>query len=456
MEIIEINSRIGWRLINDNVVAFNCKNQKIVIWNEAASIIWQKLVSGQKYDQVIKWLSTEYDLSVKIAKKDVDTFLQEAVQMGFLKLDNRHLQVDKHNNALGTETEGENVLLAIEMEAIKHLIPFAATFETTYTCNEKCIHCYMERNLPSLRLSEIKRILGELAKERCLFLSLTGGEFFIRKDAIDIVKYASSLHFVIDILSNGTLISEETATTLAKYSVRRVQVSLYGATTEIHDSITRLSGSFQKSLDGIKNLRKAGVKVEIAFPMMQINFNERYKVKKLTEELDCVLSPSPIITARNDGSQDTFNLRLSDRQIEEFLADEDFSALYAGRKPFQDHQFYLGLSDISNAPPCYSGFNSCAITPSGKVLPCNQLLYEVGDLKGDNFSEIWHNSLGLQYLRSLIISKLTKCSKCQLLTSCARCPGLAFLEGSDLLGPSPENCRITTLNHLIQNNKERR
>ena len=95
----------------------------------------------------------------------------------------------------------------------------------------------------------------------------------------------------------------------------------------------------------------------------------------------------------------------------------------------------------------YSGFNSCAITPSGKVLPCNQLLYEVGDLNKNSFSEIWHNSPQLQYLRSLTIGKITKCSKCQLLDSCARCPGLAFLEGGDLLGPSPENCRIANLNH---------
>lgn len=454
IERIEINSRIGWRLINDKIIAFNCANQKIVIWNETASIIWQKIVFGLKYSQIVKWLSTEYGLSAKNAKKDVNAFLQEATQMDFLRFDNQHLRVDMYEEDMGIETEGENVLLTIEMEAIKHLIPFAITFETTYACNEKCIHCYMERNLPSLKLFEIKRILNELAEIGCLFLSFTGGEFFMRKDAVDIIKYANDLHFVIDILSNGTLISEEISTILTKYSVRRVQISLYGSTQKTHDSVTLLPGSFQKSLKGIENLKKAGIKIEIAFPMMQGNFNERYEVKKLTEKLGCVLSPSPIITARNNRAQDTFNLRLKNRQIKEFLADEDFSVLYAGRKPFQDHQFYLGLSDISNAPPCYSGFNSCAITPSGKVLPCNQFLHEVGNLKENSFSTIWHNSKSLNSLRLLKIKNLTNCQKCGMLMLCARCPGLALLEGNNLLGASPENCRITKISKDLKERRE--
>ena len=451
---IKINKRTGWRLINDKVVAFNCSNQKIVIWNETASAVWGKIVSGAKYSQIVKWISNEYRIDAVTAKKDTDAFIYEAMQMGFIEINGQQIKNDGHSEYASTETEGENVLLAIEMDAIKHLIPFAITFETTYACNEKCVHCYMGKRQFSLRLFEIKRILNEIAEEGCLFLSFTGGEFFMRKDAVEIIRHASNLHFVIDILSNGTLISEEIITVLAKHSVRRVQISLYGANEKIHDFITLVPGSFRQSLKSIKNLKEAGIKVEIAFPMMRINFDERYKVKKLTEKLGCMLSPSPIITARNNGSGDTFSLRLSDEQLEKFLADDDFSSLYAGRKPFQDHQFYMGLSDISSAPPCYSGFNSCAITPIGKVLPCNQFLYEVGDLKKDSFSVIWHKSKLLNSLRSLQIKDLVNCRKCKMLSLCARCPGLALLEGKGLLYSSPENCRITSMLYKLK--KERR
>ncbi len=447
-----INPRVGWRYIGDEIVVFNCENQQIAIWNETASLLWEKMSEGAGLNELVEFLTSEYFISKQRAKKDVVAFLQEANSCGLINDASTGLKAKKPEDQ--ENEEGENVLLAIEMKAIEKLIPFAVTFETTYACNERCIHCYMDRNQSSLSFSEIKRILDEIAVAGCLFVSFTGGEFLARSDALKIVEYASKLHFVIDILSNGTLITKSKADMLSRFPVRRVQISLYGATPETHDSITNLSGSFRKTLNGIDFLTKAGIKVEIAFPLMRINFHERHLVKNLAKFLGCLISPSHIITARNDGKQDTFQFRLNDEQLRLFLEDKELSAFYAGRKPFQDHQFYFGFSDLGEAAPCYSGFNSCAITPSGKVLPCNQLLYEVGDLKKNSFSEIWHNSPQLQYLRSLTISKLTKCSKCQLLDSCARCPGLAFLEGGDLLGPSPENCRVSYATAKIH--KERR
>ncbi|MFH0803697.1 MAG: PqqD family peptide modification chaperone [Candidatus Tagabacteria bacterium] len=443
----KISPRVGWRLIDNEIVAFSCANQLIVIWNETASYLWKMLNKNADFDELVNWLMVKYHLKKNKAKQDITAFLREAVSLDFIRPNSRIINNVSQNNK--DISDGENVLLAIEMKAIEKLIPFAITFETTYACNENCIHCYMERNLPALSLSEIKRILGEIATEGCLFISFTGGEFFSRRDMLDIVDYAASLHFVIDILSNGTLVNRDIAETLAKYSVRRAQISLYGVTPEIHDSITRLSGSFQRTLKGIKHLRDAGIKVEIAFSLMSQNFHERYLVRDLTKSMDCLISPSHIITARNNGLKDTFSLRLNKRQLKEFLEDESLSGLYAGRKAFKDHQLYFGFSDLLDAAPCYSGFNSCAITPSGKVLPCNQLLYEVGDLKEQTFSNIWSNSFQLEYLRSLTLRNLKKCANCKILSFCARCPGLAFLEGGDLLGPSPENCRVAEINFSI-------
>ncbi|HNS33758.1 MAG TPA: PqqD family peptide modification chaperone [bacterium] len=440
-----INPRVGWRYIDSEIVAFNCENQQIVIWNETASLLWEKIAAGMDFNDLIEFLTNKYSLSNKRAKRDIITFLQEANSCGFIDYNNKELKIENQN-----DKDGENILLTIEMKAIENLIPFAVTFETTYVCNEKCIHCYIDHNQLSLSLSEIRHILNEIAAAGCLFVSFTGGEFFTRNDAMEIVEYASKLHFVIDILSNGTLITKSIADKLALHPVRRVQISLYGATPETHDLITNLTGSFKNTLNGINFLTKAGIKVEIAFPLMGINFHERHLVKNLARSLGCLLSPSHVITARNNGKRDTFQLRLNDEQLKLFLEDKELSALYAGRKPFQDHQFYFKFSDLADAAPCYSGFNSCAITPSGKVLPCNQLLYEIGDLKKNSFSKIWHNSPQIQYLRDLTISKLTKCSKCQLLTSCARCPGLALLEGGDLLELSPENCRISAINHSLK------
>jgi AdoMet-dependent heme synthase len=450
---LRINPRVGWRSIDGEVVAFNCTNQQIVILNETASRLWEILKDGANLNELVDYLVNEYLLDKKRVEQDITTFLQETNSLGFTEFSKKTTKTKKQSNREIKDENGQNILLAIEMKAIEKLIPFAVVFETTYACNENCIHCYMERELPSLSLIEIKRILNEIAVGGCLFVSFTGGEFFSRRDALDILEYASNLHFVIDILSNGVLINQNITKTLAKYPVRRVQITLYGATPNTHEAITRLSGSFQKTLRGIELLKEEGIKVEIAFPLMGMNLHERYLVKDLAESMDCLISPSPVITARNNGSKDTFVLRLNETQLREFMEDKSLSELYAGRKAFQDHQLYFKFSNLLDAAPCYGGFSTCAITPSGKVLPCNQLLYEVGDLRKSTFSEIWHNSPQLKYLRALTLRNLKKCAGCEILTSCARCPGLALLEGSDILGPSPENCRIAVVNSSIMNER---
>jgi radical SAM protein with 4Fe4S-binding SPASM domain len=421
--------------MGDSFVAYNCSNQLISIWSDGAGQVWKALVSGSPIDEMMPVFCREWGVSSQEATQLVQAFLEEITEDGYLIRDG------SSNNNEPTLPSGTDVLMTIEMMAIETLTPFAVTFETTYACNEHCIHCYMDRGKPSLSTEEIIRILDELAEAGTVFVSFTGGEFFTRKDALRIVDEAHKRHFVIDILSNGTMITPEIADYLSKRTVRRVQVSLYGACAATHDHVTRLPGSFSKTLEGVRHLTDKGVKVEIAYPMMSINYAERHLLCELVESLGCIISPSPIITARNDGSEDTFDLRISDEQFTEFYADRELSSLYAGRKAFYEHQLYFGFSDILGAPPCYSGFNCCAITPEGKVYPCNQMLYEVGDLRVTSFSEIWENSQELAIIRSLKVGDLTTCTSCELLSSCARCPGLAILEGGDLLGPSPENCR---------------
>jgi len=431
-----VNPRVGSRVINGETVAFNCQNHLVAIWNPAAGDVWAGLQRGESTASLAERLAPKWDINTTEATISISEFISELKADGFLL----GPCPPEKPIAVSDDRGGEDTLLAIEMRAIETLTPYAVTFETTYHCNEECIHCYMERDKQSLGFNKIVHILDQLAEAGTLFIAFTGGELFTRKDALEIIDAAHQRSFVIDILSNGTMIDEEVAAFLSQRRVRRVQLSVYGSCADTHDMITQIPGSFMLTLRGLHALTGAGVKVELAFPMMRRNFDERYEVWEMAKMFECPISPSPIITARNDGSFDTHGFRLSNEQFKDFYADVEFSALYNGRKPFSDHQLYFGFTDILEAAPCYSGFNTCAITPEGRVFPCNQLLLEVGDLRKSTFAEIWHGPK-LHKLRSYTIRDLPKCSSCQLLKSCSRCPGLALLEGGDLLGPSPENCR---------------
>lgn len=435
-----INSRVGTRLIDDQMIAFNCQNHMIAIWNSAAADVWTGLQSGKSNAAIATELAPQWDIPINEAIASVGELVAELLSDGFLIGNCSTTDL----TATDDDQAGEQTLLAIEMMAIQSLIPYSVTFETTYNCNEFCIHCYMDRGKKSLCFGKIIEILDQLIEAGTLFISFTGGEFFTRKDALEIVDAAHERGFVIDILSNGIVIDKAVATFLGCRRVRRVQLSVYGYQRETHDGITRVKGSLARTIQAIHALKDADVKVELAYPMMRQNFQERYQIWEMAKSLDCAISPSPIITARNSGSTDTHGLRLTDEEFRQFYTDEELSALYSGRKPFSTHMLYFGFTDILEAAPCYSGFNTCAISPEGKVYPCNQLLYEVGNLTQNTFAEIWHGE-SLQKLRKCKVRDLPKCSVCPQLSACARCPGLALLEGRDLLGLSPENCRQTRI-----------
>lgn len=71
-------------------------------------------------------------------------------------------------------------------------------------------------------------------------------------------------------VTNGRLcVYDEVVARLAKVGVGLVVVKLFGATDAEHDAHTRVPGSFRQSVDGIRRLRAAGLRVAVAFPLLQ-------------------------------------------------------------------------------------------------------------------------------------------------------------------------------------------
>ena len=196
----------------------------VAIWNSAAIDVWAELQTGKSTSAIATKLAPRWGVSLDNAAISIDEFITELTLDGFLLNDREPTGsiIEDDDNS------GEETLLAIEMIAIESLTPYSVTFETTYACNESCVHCYMDRGKRSLSFSKIIEILDQLADAGTLFISFTGGEFFTRSDALEVIDAAHKRGFVIDILSNGTLIDEEIAAFLGCRRVRRVQLSIYG------------------------------------------------------------------------------------------------------------------------------------------------------------------------------------------------------------------------------------
>ena len=104
------------------------------------------------------------------------------------------------------------------VQAARLNIPVDVSIELTHHCNFRCQHCYIpDFSAPDLLSTErLLSLLEELADVGTLFLTLTGGELFLRRDWLTIAGRARELGFALRLFSNGTLIDDEVADQIAE------------------------------------------------------------------------------------------------------------------------------------------------------------------------------------------------------------------------------------------------
>jgi len=146
--------------------------------------------------------------------------------------------------------------------------------EMTDQCNERCIHCYASSSPDCndfLTLDEIKRSLDFARSLGRPFVQFTGGDPLIHKELVAAVAYASELDFQgIEVYTNGLLLSKNLLNQLAPHKPR-ICFSLYADTAEQHDTITQLSGSWEKTLTTMKRAKHMGFDIRAGIALMPEN-----------------------------------------------------------------------------------------------------------------------------------------------------------------------------------------
>ncbi len=304
--------------------------------------------------------------------------------------------------------------------------------ELTKKCNLSCRHCYnVKEKKQELTLRDFRNIFSQLASEGVLFLTFSGGEPFLRKDIQEITTLAREMNFAVRFFTNGTLIDEKMADFLKEANVLEVGVSLYG-TSEVHDYITRVKGSFKKSIKALELLGERNVSTVIKFTLMKVNVNELKKVKELAIKLGAEFHFGYVVTPKINGSKEPLNLRVTPMQIK-FLIESGEIPLPSPSK--------VKPKKCVDSPLCSAGRDMFAITAYGDLIPCVTIPKKCGNLREKSFSEVW-SSDELERLRKKRKKDLIACSSCVLNFVCSRCPGLALLEEGDLLSLTKFSCEV--------------
>lgn len=129
-----------------------------------------------------------------------------------------------------------------------------------YECNNNCIFCYAgdKKSFKAMTTEEVKKELEKGINRGCDYIDFNGGEPTIRKDIFELVRYAKQIgYYTVAMTTNGRMFSYEKFTKeIVKCGLNSAVFSIHGHTSELHDYLTNVKGSFKQACQGLKNLRK--------------------------------------------------------------------------------------------------------------------------------------------------------------------------------------------------------
>ncbi|MFC9477982.1 radical SAM protein [Streptomyces griseus] len=193
--------------------------------------------------------------------------------------------LDGARTAWGLDVSDARMCEAVLVRPESNLNYGRATYEINKGCNFNCEHCYLaERKFEGLPPDGKVRLLGLLRDAGVLWLQLTGGEPLIERDFMDSYRLAYRHGMLIEILTNGSRLHRpEIIDLLHELPPHKVTVSLYGATPDSFDSLTRKKGAFRLVEKGLAAARDAGIPLELALIITRHNAHELDAMRSLAE-----------------------------------------------------------------------------------------------------------------------------------------------------------------------------
>lgn len=333
-------------------------------------------------------------------------------------------------------------------------------WETTVGCNLKCIHCRATaqpgRAADEMTTAEALGLIDQIVSFSNPILVLSGGEPLYRPDIFEIASYATHKGLRVALATNGTLVTDDVAGRLKDAGIKRVSVSLDGATEATHDSFRAMPGSFQKALEGIESLKTQGIEFQINTTVSKHNVSELPSILGLAKGRGAAAFHIFLLVPVGCGLEIAGDKEITPEEYERVLnwfyeeAQKTSLELKATCAP---HYFRIlhqragqegrslakekgrhGMSAMTKG--CLAGSAVCFVSYKGDVQPCGYLPLRAGNVRETPLQEIWASSKVFETLRDPDILE-GKCGYCEFRRVCYGCRARAYSATGNYLTEEP-------------------
>ena len=332
-------------------------------------------------------------------------------------------------------------------------LPPVIIFEVTFRCNLKCNFCILfdkgsNFNMPSeLTFDQIKKAIDNLSRSyRHLpykpLIGFIGGEPFMRKDFLKILKYAKMRGFRFAVTTNFSVLSHNDILELIALKPFDIRISLDGP-EKIHDAIRGVKGTFKNVERNLASLRhhadgkKIPVRLNcvindknIGYLEYLITFARKYSCSLSFQHLIFLDEPlvkahnsitakffgKPVVKAATSHNLDKKFIMRMEKTIPSLIQESKRQGVPLSFTPDlkvnELMPYYFDLKGYRHSKRCKFIYGTARILPSGEVNSC-MVGYSYGDIKKQPFSDIW-NSKKARHFRNTV-------KKVGLFPGCARC-----------------------------------
>lgn len=286
-------------------------------------------------------------------------------------------------------------------------------------------------------------------------VAFSGGEPLLVPFIEEAVEVAYNVGLHVTIYSSGNSPNAtQIIRKLGEIGLARLIFSMHGASSESYESITRVPGSFAALLKAMETAADAGLKVEIHFVPMSINYLELTSVVAVSQRFGASCTSVLRFVPHGRGKDEVSN-RLSLPQTVGLR--EAISQLRAAGYTVRTGSPYSFMG-LNERPTCAAGRDRLVVRPDLAIVPCDAFknlnaLEMVGTdefsrLDKWSLSECWRYSPYLKLLRMLKREDPSgPCGECAMLAKCgAGCPAQKYLAFGKFNGVRDPECLLGVAN----------